>query len=74
MLARSMTATPAHKDPAAVAAPADDFKDSPADAGVFGSVAVNGSASGNLEINGDRDWFQVQLLAGARRYRHLLLK
>ena len=49
----------------AVAAPADDFKDSPADAGVFGSVAVNGSASGNLEINGDRDWFQVQLLAGA---------
>jgi hypothetical protein len=48
------------------ATPSDDFRNSLTDTThPFGSVAVNGSSAGTLEINGDRDWFQVQLAAGA---------
>jgi Ca2+-binding RTX toxin-like protein len=47
-----------------IAPPADDYRDSLSDTGVFGAVAVNGTSTGRLEANGDRDWFQVQLLAG----------
>jgi hypothetical protein len=43
----------------------DDFADSLSDTTApFGPLAVNGSASGNLESVGDRDWFQIQLNAG----------
>ncbi len=50
----------------AVAAAADDFRNSLTDTThPFGSVTVNGSSTGNLEVNGDRDWFQIQLVAGA---------
>jgi Ca2+-binding RTX toxin-like protein len=31
----------------------------------FGQIAIGGSASGALQIAGDRDWFAVQLQAGA---------
>jgi FG-GAP-like repeat/Calx-beta domain/Bacterial pre-peptidase C-terminal domain len=48
-----------------VAASADDFRNSLTDTShPFGSVVINGSSTGNLEITGDRDWFQVQLNAG----------
>lgn len=30
----------------------------------FGSIAVNGSSSGTINTDGDRDWFQVSLAAG----------
>jgi hypothetical protein len=44
----------------------DDYADSLIDPSApFGQVAVNGSAAGQLEVAGDRDWFQVQLNAGA---------
>ena len=44
---------------------ADDFADSLTDTpAVFGSVAVNGSSTGVLEVAGDHDWFRVQLVAG----------
>ena len=39
---------------------ADDF---PANATTTGVVAVGGSATGNLEVIGDHDWFRVQLSA-----------
>jgi riboflavin synthase alpha subunit len=43
----------------------DDFRNSLTDTThPFGSVAVNGSSTGNLEVAGDRDWFQIQLVAG----------
>jgi hypothetical protein len=43
----------------------DDFANSLADAShPFGQIAVGGSASGNLELAGDRDWFRIQLSAG----------
>lgn len=43
----------------------DDFADSLTDTlAVFGSVAVNGSSTGALEVAGDHDWFRVQLVAG----------
>ena len=43
----------------------DDFADSFADTSApFGQVALNGSATGRLEVNGDRDWFRVSLVAG----------
>ncbi len=38
----------------------------------FGQVAVNGSATGTLEVNGDRDWFRVQLTAGTTYVVNLL--
>jgi Ca2+-binding RTX toxin-like protein len=41
--------------------PGDDFRD---DASTTGAVAVGGSATGNLEVAGDHDWFRVQLTAG----------
>lgn len=41
--------------------PADDFGADPAGAG---TVAVNGSATGTLELAGDRDWFAVGVTAG----------
>lgn len=46
-------------------ATSDDFANSLGDtARPFGLVAANGSATGNLESVGDRDWFRVQLTAG----------
>ncbi|MDO8895055.1 Ig-like domain-containing protein [Nitrosomonas sp.] len=39
----------------------DDFPATTATAGV---VAVGGSATGAIEVNGDQDWFQVSLVAG----------
>jgi hypothetical protein len=49
----------------AAAAAGDDFRNSLTDTThPLGSVVVNGSSTGNLEITGDRDWFQVQLNAG----------
>jgi hypothetical protein len=50
--------------PAAFFAPfADDFGSS-VGAPNLGSVTVGGSASGNIEAGGDRDWFAVTLVAG----------
>lgn len=40
---------------------ADDFPNSPTTSGV---VTVGGSATGNIEISGDLDWFSVTLEAG----------
>jgi glucose/arabinose dehydrogenase len=40
---------------------ADDYA---ADTSTTGQVAIGGSASGNLEIAGDHDWFRIQLTAG----------
>jgi hypothetical protein len=43
----------------------DDFADSLSDSTApFGQLAINGSAAGDLESVGDRDWFQIQLNAG----------
>ena len=43
----------------------DDFRNSLTDTShPFGSVAINGSSTGALEVVGDRDWFQVQLAGG----------
>ena len=43
----------------------DDFADNLAEfTAPIGQLAVNGSATGNLESLGDRDWLQVQLNAG----------
>jgi hypothetical protein len=41
----------------------DDFAGSIATTGV---VAVGGSVTGNIETNGDHDWFRVSLVAGHR--------
>jgi hypothetical protein len=41
--------------------PVDDFS---SDINTTGTLAVGGSATGNLEISGDHDWFKVQLTAG----------
>ena len=49
------------------AAPAatDDFRNSLTDTThPFGLVAVGNTSTGNLEVVGDRDWFQVQVNAG----------
>ena len=40
---------------------ADDFT---ASISTVGTVAVNGSATGEIEFDGDRDWFRVELAAG----------
>ena len=45
--------------------PDDDFT---AGAGTAGTVALGGSATGEIELGGDRDWFAVTLEAG-RTYR-----
>ncbi len=45
--------------------PPDDFT---ADTGTTGAVAVGGSAAGEVEVAGDRDWFAVALEAG-KTYR-----
>ena len=43
----------------------DDFASSFTDlTAPFGQVSVNSSATGNLEVPGDRDWFRVSLTAG----------
>jgi len=43
----------------------DDYRNSLTDLShPFGTVAVNGSSTGRLEVVGDRDWFSVQLVAG----------
>ncbi len=43
----------------------DDFADSFADSTApLGQVSVTGSSTGNLEVSGDQDWFQVSLVAG----------
>ncbi len=39
----------------------DDFADSTA---TTGTISVGGSASGDIETKGDRDWFAVSLVAG----------
>jgi hypothetical protein len=39
----------------------DDFANSPA---TTGTIVVGGTASGTFEVDGDRDWFTVQLNAG----------
>ena len=52
------------EEPAAEAPP-DDFTD---DTGTAGAVAVGGSAAGEVETGGDRDWFAVTLEAG-KTYR-----
>ena len=44
---------------------ADDFEDG---TGTSGSVEVGGSATGEIEFEGDHDWFAVELEAG-RTYR-----
>ena len=41
----------------------DDFA---AETGTSGSVAVSGSARGEIEVRGDRDWFAVELDAGKK--------
>ena len=41
---------------------ADDFS---GDISTTGAVAVGGTASGNIETVGDRDWFPVYNAAGA---------
>ncbi|GJJ05161.1 hypothetical protein RugamoR64_56990 [Duganella rhizosphaerae] len=43
-------------------APTDDFG---ANATAAGKLAVDGSASGTLERSGDRDWFAIDMKAGA---------
>ena len=45
-----------------------DGEDLPVDVSTTGQVAVGGSATGNMETAGDRDWFAVELDAG-KRYR-----
>ena len=45
----------------AVTVPGDDF---PAGTGTSGTVAVGGSATGELEYEGDYDWFAVELQEG----------
>ena len=43
----------------------DDFSDSLADtSSPKGSLVVNGTATGTLELAGDHDWFSVQLISG----------
>jgi len=43
----------------------DDFADSFGDvSNPFGQLSVEGAVSGNLEVIGDRDWFEVNLIAG----------
>jgi Bacterial pre-peptidase C-terminal domain len=43
----------------------DDFANSLSDAShPFGQITVGGTATGNLEVTGDRDWFRVQLVGG----------
>ncbi|MEF8721301.1 MAG: DUF4347 domain-containing protein [Candidatus Accumulibacter delftensis] len=42
---------------------ADDYPDDPS---TPGRVAVGGSATGDIETTGDRDWFAVELVAGSR--------
>ena len=42
--------------------------DLPAGVGTTGTVAVDGSVTGNIEIRGDQDWFAVTLEAG-KTYR-----
>ena len=43
-------------------APSDDYS---ADINTTGRLEVGGSASGNLELYGDHDWFAITLEAGA---------
>ena len=62
--------TPTSATPPAIT---DDFANSLTDTThPFGQVAVNSSATGTLEINGDRDWFRVQLIAGTTYVVNLL--
>ena len=42
--------------------------DCPADTGTTCSVTVGGTASGELEVDGDRDWYEVQFVSG-KSYR-----
>ena len=43
---------------------ADDFRNTINGAGALGNVLTGGSATGNLEVAGDADIFQVSLIAG----------
>ena len=42
------------------------YVDIPGDTSTTATVAVNGSATGTLEVLGDQDWFKVDLVAGQR--------
>jgi Ca2+-binding RTX toxin-like protein len=42
---------------------ADDFSD---DIATTGAVPIGGTAAGNIEVTGDRDWFRVTLTAGVQ--------
>ena len=45
--------------------PPDDYADALGDSSTpFGQLAVSSSATGGLEVVGDRDWFRVQLIGG----------
>ncbi|MBT8420089.1 MAG: PPC domain-containing protein, partial [Gammaproteobacteria bacterium] len=43
--------------------PTDDFS---ANTGTQGRLSLGGNATGNIESNGDRDWFRIHLDAGQR--------
>ena len=61
-------ASPSPTPPTAPSATTDDFANSFTDTShPFGQVTVGGSATGEIEIAGDRDWFAVQLTA-AKQY------
>ena len=46
-----------------------DGEDLPVDVSTTGQVAVGGSATGNMETAGDRDWFAVDARCGQEIYR-----
>lgn len=48
----------------ATATVTDDYADSLADTAPLGRLTVGSTATGNLEVAADRDWFAVQLNAG----------
>ena len=56
--------TPAARQRSAQAQTAEPPDDFTADAGTTGTVAVGGSATGEIERAGDSDWFAVTLKAG----------
>jgi hypothetical protein len=57
--------SPSPTPPAAPPATTDDFANTLTDTShPFGQVTVGGSATGEIESAGDRDWFTVQLIAG----------
>ncbi|MEM7445821.1 MAG: PPC domain-containing protein [Pseudomonadota bacterium] len=57
----SLSAYPVGPPPTVGKGPGDDY---PSDASTTGTLAVNGSASGNIEQIDDTDWFAIQLGGG----------